>query len=67
MFLNLCRAWHFVGTLQMFLVLNDIKKKKKKRHPEIEQYTLLLVFKLNYHNPLVGCVINLVDQGQYFF
>lgn len=37
-----------------------------KRHPEIEQYTLL-VFKLNYHNPLVGCVINLVDQGQYFF
>ena len=38
-----------------------------KRHPEIEQYTLLLVFKLNYHNPLVGCVINLVDQGQYFF
>lgn len=25
-----------------------------KRHPEIEQYTLLLVFKRNCHNPLVG-------------
>ena len=37
-----------------------------KRHPEIEQYTLLLVFKLNYHNPLEGCVINLIDQGQFF-
>lgn len=24
MFLNLCRAWHFVDTLQMFLELNDI-------------------------------------------
>lgn len=38
-----------------------------KRHPEIEQYTLLLVFKRNCHNPLVGCVTNLMNQGQYFF